>query len=159
MTVKPEDYGAKYQDHLIEQYKLYAEMADNVSARRSQSNTFYITVLSGLLAVVAFAADKIPAKAQMAAFLAIGILGILLCITWYINLESYRQLNSGKYKVIHELEQKLPFSCYEREWAIMNMKDRADKPKYKRLTWVEKLVPVLMALPFLFLSIYSINYL
>lgn len=157
MTLKPEDYGEKYQDHLVEQYKHYAEMADNVSARRSQANTFYITVLSGLLAVLAFAADKIPGEAQFTAFLAVGLLGIVLCVVWYINLEAYRQLNSGKYKVIQEMEKELPFPSYTREWEIVNMVDGANLPRYTRLTWVEKIVPILMAIPYLFLCLYAIS--
>ena len=39
-----EKYGDKFQDHLIEQYKLYVEMADRVSARRAQTNRFYISL-------------------------------------------------------------------------------------------------------------------
>ena len=46
-------YGDKFKDHLIEEYKLFVQMADNVSARRSQANQFYISVLSILLAAVA----------------------------------------------------------------------------------------------------------
>lgn len=156
MAVEPEEYGEKYHDHLIEQYKIYAEMADNVSARRSQANTFYITVLSGLLAVLAFAADKIPGEAQFTAFLAVGLLGIVLCVVWYINLEAYRQLNSAKYKVIQEMEEKLPFPSYTQEWAIVNMKDGTNQPRYTRLTWVEKIVPILMAMPYLFLTLYAL---
>ena len=33
--MKPEDYGSQYQEHLLEEYKLYVEMADRVSHRRS----------------------------------------------------------------------------------------------------------------------------
>jgi len=34
----PEEYGEKYQEHLLEQYKLYVEMADNPSS--SDSNQY-----------------------------------------------------------------------------------------------------------------------
>lgn len=154
--MEPKDYGEKYQDHLIDQYKLYVEMADNVSTRRSQTNSFYITVLSGMLAVLALATDKIAGAAQHAAFLAVAVLGIVLCVVWYINLESYRQLNSGKFKTIHEMEEKLPFPCYDREWEIMNMKGEGVKPKFMRLTNVEKFVPMLLAIPYTLLFIYAI---
>ncbi len=43
---------------LFEQYKLYVQMADNISERRNQTNRFYITLLSGLFTVLAIAADK-----------------------------------------------------------------------------------------------------
>ena len=50
--MKPEEYGDKYSAHLLEQYKLYVEMADRVSQRRDQSNRFYVTIVSALAAIV-----------------------------------------------------------------------------------------------------------
>jgi len=32
--VKKAEYGANYESHYIEQYKLYVEMADRISSRR-----------------------------------------------------------------------------------------------------------------------------
>ena len=46
--MKPDEYGEKYQDHLLEQYKLFIEMADRVSQRRDQSNRFYVTFVSAI---------------------------------------------------------------------------------------------------------------
>ena len=40
----PEEYGDKYPDHLLEQYKLYVEMTDRVSQRRERSNPFFMTL-------------------------------------------------------------------------------------------------------------------
>ena len=54
--MKPEEYGENYQHHLLEQYKLFVEMADRVSQRRDQSNRFYVTfvaAIAGLLMVLA----------------------------------------------------------------------------------------------------------
>lgn len=45
-----EEYGDNFQAHLLDQYKLYVEMADRISARRVQINNFYTSFLSGLLA-------------------------------------------------------------------------------------------------------------
>ena len=50
--MKPEEYGEDYRAHLLEQYKLYVEMADRVSQRRDQSNRFYVTIVSALAAIV-----------------------------------------------------------------------------------------------------------
>ena len=33
-----EEYGTNYQAHLLEEYKLYVEMADRVSQRRAVAN-------------------------------------------------------------------------------------------------------------------------
>ncbi|MFM7513701.1 MAG: hypothetical protein ACKO3F_10140 [Cyanobium sp.] len=50
----PEDgYGNLYRQHLFDQYRLAMEMADRLSARRMQANTFFLAVNTGLLTVLA----------------------------------------------------------------------------------------------------------
>ena len=150
-----EKYGDKFQDHLIEQYKLYVEMADRVSTRRAQTNRFYISLLSGLLALLSIVVTREVFNGILSViFVAVGILGMVLCFLWYINIRAYRQLNSGKFKVIHEMEQRLPFPAYEREWEILG-KGKESK-KYLKLTRIEQCVPFALAIPYLLLLIYSI---
>lgn len=125
MTSNPNhSYGEKLQDHLLEQYKLYVEMIDRTSARRNQMNSFYTSLLSGLLALITIVTNKDittfqNTKFQAVAFLAVALLGILLCMVWYLNIQSYKQLNSARFKVINELEQQLPFACYNKEWEFL----------------------------------------
>ena len=150
-----EKYGDKFQDHLIEQYKLYVEMADRVSTRRAQTNRFYISLLSGLLALLSLVVTREVFNGILSViFVAVGILGIVLCFLWYINIRAYRQLNSGKFKVIHEMEQRLPFPAYEREWEILGK--GKESIKYLKLTRIEQCVPFALAIPYLLLLIYSI---
>lgn len=153
MTIK--DYGEKFKDHLLEQYKLYVEMADRISTRRVQANRFYISLLSGLLALLSVVISRsIFAEIHNALFLAVSILGLSICFLWYITINSYRQLNSGKFIVIHEIEQQLPFPCYNREWKILG--EGKKRRKYFQLTRIEKFVPFILAVPYLFLFIYSL---
>jgi len=150
-----EKYGDKFQDHLIEQYKLYVEMADRVSARRAQTNRFYISLLSVLLALLSIVVTREVFNGILSViFVAVGILGIALCFLWYVNIRAYRQLNSGKFKVIHEMEQRLPFPAYEREWEILG-KGKESK-KYLKLTRIEQYVPFALAIPYLLLLAYSL---
>ena len=39
-----DDYGTEFENHLFDQYKLYVEMADRVSARRMLANSFFVGV-------------------------------------------------------------------------------------------------------------------
>ena len=153
--MEKEKYGANFQEHLLEQYKLYVEMADRISARRSQSNRFYISLLSALLALLSILINRtLWSSIQNALFLAVAILGLALCFLWYVNINSYRQLNSGKFKVIQELEQHLPFNCYDREWKILGAGE--ERKKYLQLTRVEQFVPFVLAVPYLLLFLYSL---
>ena len=148
------EYGEKYLDHLIEQYKLYVEMADNVSQRRSQANAFYTSALSILLVIVSFIVDKSVFSDQFGVvLLAFALLGLLICVVWYFNIRSYRQLNTGKFKVVHEMEQQLPYPCYDREWELLGA--GKTKKKYWQLTSVEQYVPALLAIPYVLLLFYA----
>ena len=149
----PERYGEQYPDHLLEQYKLYVEMADRISQRRDQSNKFYATVYSALAAVLLLAVRfDLSDSASAIVFLAVGIVGTALAFIWWINIQSYRAINSAKFDVIHEIETKLPFPGYKREWEILQTPDR--KHKYRQLTGIEQYVPTV----FLLLSLALVGY-
>src|SRR5262249_43950287 len=132
---------------LMEQYKLYVEMADRVSSRRIDASKFFTSLLTGLLALLSVV--SIPADFQKSIIAAVAILGIALCFVWIVNIRSYRELNSLKFKVVHEMEKHLPFPCYAREWEIL--KQEANKRSYFRLTRIEQYVPFLLLIPYMVL--------
>ncbi len=152
------DYGEKFEEHLLEQYKLYIEMMDKVTERRIQTNSFYITLLSSLLAFLSLLINKennLFYNNSNILLLLFAILGISLCYVWHTNINSYKQLNSLKFKVIHEIESYLPFRCYYGEWDILD-RNQDKKEKYKRLNKVEKLVPSILSIPYFCLFIYAV---
>ncbi len=157
MNKSKEIYGENYQEHLLEQYKLYVEMMDRISARRVQTNSFYISLLSGLLALLSLVGNKDISNFrntdfQYIAILVLAILGMILCFVWYINIHSYKHLNSIKFKVINEMEEHMPFSCYDREWKIL--KTNKKYQGYLTQTQIEKYIPVFLAIPYIGLFIY-----
>ena len=143
---------------LLEQYKMYVEMADRVSARRSDTNKFYISLLTALLIVISFTIDKTAFRDyQGVVFIVVAMMGIGLNVLWYVNIRSYRQLNTGKFKVIQDMEKQLAYACYAEEWKVLA--EGADSKKYLQLTRVERFVPLLLSFPYVLLLIYSIvNY-
>ncbi len=155
--------NSHYQLHLMEQYKLYVEMTDRISVRRGQANTFYISLLSALLALPTLVVDKglFAGPLSLLLFLT-SFLGLTLCLTWHVNLQSYKQLNRLKFKVINEMEKTLPFPCYSREWAILNENQSDNDVKYNnnvryiRLTTVEKYIPLIFSLPYVGLLLYTL---
>jgi len=150
-----ERYGNEFKTHILEQYKLYVEMADRVSSRRAQMASFYTSILSALLALLSITSNKdLFQGSQSFILLTLAILGLCLCLAWTANINSYKQLNSLKFKVIHEMEAYLPFPCYDREWEIL--KEDENRGRYLRLTAVEKYIPIIIAVPYLCLFIYSL---
>lgn len=148
-----EKYGEKYGDHLLEQYKLYVDTTNRVTDYRIRMNQFYLSLLSALLGLLAFIIEKKPfPKAEILIILSISLLGIMLCITWYLNLESYRQLNSGKFSVINDMEEYLPHKCFKDEWEKYLEKGKPNK--FRRLTKIEKYIPIIMIIPYLILIMY-----
>ena len=143
------------KQELIEIYKLHAGLADSVSRQRGTTNRFYILLMSGLS--VLFSAllqlrNGVPLGGLMIGF---GLLGTSLAVAWYIHIRSYRQLNSGKFKPLHELEEQLAYPFFKREWELL---EEGENPnKYWKLTVVETFVPIIFFLLFavvLFIGIY-----
>lgn len=147
-------YGTKSTEYLLEEYKLYVQMADNVSNRRAQANAFFISVLSALLLFLSLSGEGKPlGYTQDITYIAISILSFLLCYIWHLNIQSYKQLNSAKFKVIHEIEQHLPYPCFNKEWDFAG-RGKA-KEKYRLITHTEQYVPFIVAIPFLVILVYS----
>ena len=145
-----EQYGTedKYLDHILEQYKLYVEMADRISARRGTANTFFLTVNTVVVGVMALCSDTIR---QLAAII-VCIAAIVLCYVWQRLIKSYRQLNTAKYTVVGEIEKKLPCSPYwSAEWKALG--GGKDPSKYTQLTVVERVVPFIFMCLYILLAI------
>lgn len=149
-------YGNEFNAHFLEQYKLYVEMADRVSSRRVQIAGLYTSILSALLALLSITSNKdLFHGSQSIVLLTLSILGLCLCLAWTVNINSYKQLNKLKFKVIHEMESHLPFQCYRMEWEMLS--NDSDLPKYFRLTAIERFVPAIISIPYLCLFIYSLT--
>ena len=134
------------KQELLEIYKLHAGLADSVSRQRGTTNRFYLLLMSGLSVLfsgVLQFRDGVPLGGLMVGF---GLLGTLLAVAWYIHIRSYRQLNSGKFKPLHELEEKLAYPFFKREWELL---EEGENPnKYWKLTVVETFVPGIFFLVF-----------
>ncbi len=132
---------------LLEQYKLFVEMTDRNSERRGLTNRFYITILTGLLALTSWAvSNTVLCDLINVLLLLIAVLGLILCGIWFININSYKQMNKAKFKVIHEMEKHLPFPCYDREWEILER--GKNHKKYVPYTKIERYIPLVLAVPY-----------
>ena len=134
--LKPEEYGAEYQSHLIEQWSKCVDMANNISDRRINAHNIYIAICAALLAVISFGADFHNV------FLSLS--GMAVCILWLISLNSYAMLNETKYKIINNIETHLPIAPNQYEWELLQK-----EKKYHTFTKCEKLLPWIFMVLFL----------
>jgi len=135
LSKNKEEYGEHYKTHIFEQYKIYVEMADRISQRRMTANAAYITIMTALLIFT-----RSVSGLHIIAVILLHMVELLVCFTWYYNIKSYRQLNSGKFKVIHEIESLLPLRLFEREWEILGEGKR--RKSYWPLSHIEKYLPI-----------------
>jgi len=145
-SVSAEDYGKdKHHDHLLEQYKLYVEMADRISQRRAIANTFFVTINTAMIAALAGFAESLTDKMKL-----IPIAGILLCFVWIVLLRSYRNLNSAKFLVVGLLEERLPSSPFwHSEWYALG--EGKNWLKHMPLGPIEIFVPLVYAALYIWL--------
>ncbi len=140
LGISQDTYGERYFDHILEIYKLYVDMADRISARRQTANSFFLTINSAIIALIGYVNLVSNQKSTTFLFYAlVAIAGTILSYLWYRIILSYKQLNSGKFKVIHAMESMLPLRPYDAEWVALG---KGKNPTlYKPFTHIETLVP------------------
>jgi len=140
-----EPFAADYYKLLLEQYKLYVDSSTKVSERRAAVQTFFLTANTLLATVYGLAAGKGSAPAIQQVDTAwqwlVPLAGLLLALSWFVLIGAYSALNSAKFKVICQLEQRLPVRMFDREWQIVLAKERG---RYT-LTQVERVIPLIFA--------------
>lgn len=145
---------ATNQEELIELYKLHAELADRVSQRREGANRLFVTLLTGLMVAVVAVTTTNSTEPDKIFLPIIGSIGIALSISWYIIIRSYRQLNTGKFAALQELEENLAYPFFTREWELL---DKGKKQRtYWKLTVVERLLPILFSIVSIVLILWEI---
>ncbi|MDO8769453.1 MAG: hypothetical protein Q7K57_12265 [Burkholderiaceae bacterium] len=137
-------HNDKWYTHLIEQYKLYVEMADRISSRRAAANSYFLSVNSAILAFVGY----LTVKDSEEFLWLLGIAGATLSLFWHALIKSYRNLNTAKFLVIHQIEKRLPISPYDAEWEAMG---KGKNPKlYRPISHIE------LGVPFIFIALHAL---
>ena len=134
-----EDYGDSFGSDLLEQYKLYVQSAENVSSRRVISNRYLLTINAALVALYGLQSANFG---QSYWTLLIPVIGIPVCLLWYLIIKSHADLNTVKFKVIHELERHLPAAMYKHEWRLA---EEGQGATYRAVTKIERWIPILFA--------------
>ena len=141
-----ENVDAEHQRRLFDQYKLYVELTDRISQRRSTANSFFVTANAALLAVTSWFQEDFGYHTYF-----ISAIGVALALFWFFCIRSYGQLNSGRFKVIHEIERQLLLNLFLYEWQILERGKRFKT--YWPLSHVERVIPLIFIVLYVALSL------
>jgi hypothetical protein len=135
----------KHLPQLLDQYKLFVEMADRLSARRILVNNSYITMVGA----GAFAYSAAPQYFKgFERFFQLGITFgcVILAVMWYATIAYYRELSGAKFHVINEMETLLPAQPFAQEWKYLSeQKSSRGRTSFITQTWIEMRVPLFVA--------------
>jgi L-asparagine transporter-like permease len=145
-----ETYGDSFTAHLFEQYKLYVQSAEKISERRVSANNYLLTVNAFLVTLYGLLAAS-PYKGGWV--ILVPVAGFLVSLTWHRIITSYRDLNTVKFKVIHELEREMPASLYHYEW---HKAEEGQGKVYHPLTHLERWVPLVFTVLYVVLTIIGV---
>lgn len=139
----------------LELYKLHAELADRVSQRREAANRLFVSLLTGICILLTAFLRFDNGGISVSTVATVGsCLGVALSLAWFIVILSHRQLSSGKFAALNELEDKLVYPFFRREWEILQKGESVKK--YWKLTVVETALPWVFGILFVLLGIASL---
>lgn len=145
------------KNRLIEIYKIHANLSDKVSDRRGKTNIFYITLNTSIITVLSLLVNKdnvTNSNEHNLILFFLGVTGVLLCMVWYCNIWSYRKLNSAKFKTLHELEEKIGYAFFKREWEFLD--EGKNVKTYVKLSTIEQYSPMILSIPYCVIFIYLV---
>ena len=112
----------------------------------------HVSILAGMVGLIGLL-YRISTESISLYLVVAGIFGVLLCISWVTVILSYSQLNREKFRVLHDLEDKLPFQFFKNEWDPGNTGAKSNR--YRQLTKVETLMPIAFVVFFILAALYG----
>lgn len=110
-------------DIILEEWKTCVEMANSISQRRDTFNNIFITINTAIMSLILL-------NPEVNSVL-VSLIGIFSLVFWMVFITNFKKLNIAKFKVIFELEKKLPYKPFTKEWEY------AKNNKYVNGTTVE----------------------
>ena len=130
-----------YENHYLEQYRMYLNIFNSNSDRRNKANEFFLGLNTAIIGVIGYLETKSITDDKSIIFVFAPFVGIAICYCWYQMIITYRNLNRAKFHVIHEIEEQLPLSLFKTEWEILGR--GLDTSKYRKLSSIEKNIPII----------------
>jgi hypothetical protein len=143
-----------YENHYLEQYRMYLHIFNSTSDRRNKVNEFFLGLNTAIIGAIGFLETKNLTGRNSIILIFAPFVGIGICYCWYQMILSYRKLNKAKFAVIHSIEEKLPLSLFKTEWELLGKGD--DPKKYVKLSSIEKKIPVIFIILYILIFFFSL---
>lgn len=137
-----------YAQYYFEQYKIYVSGIEKISDRRENANKYFVTLNSGIIVAIGFQLQHVADFFFKPAIVALLSLGIVLSIVFFFLIGSYKQMNRGKFKILHKMEENLPIKMYKDEHVAKNNFSLSD---------IERIVPVVFLMFYIISLFYFIS--
>lgn len=128
------------KNRLLDQWKSLVGDVGNIGTRYATANGFYLSVITALLALLAYVGTgKVFEAATYPVIALVAVFAMVVCWIWRKTIEFYGALFGAKFAVLKILEERLPVRVYmleERELYVTR--------KAGYLTVHEALVPRLL---------------
>ena len=93
--------------HIVEQYKAYIGDVGNIGSRYATAQTFYLAIISALIAIFSFKDTKRSLQDYFSPmFIVVYLFIAIICYLWWETLQYYRALFGAKFAVLKEMEVK-----------------------------------------------------
>ena len=135
----------------FQQYKMYVDLMDRTSERRHKTNSYFLSLNVFLISLLGAIIATGLADLKLGWTIFATIAGMILCYSWYRLVRSYKDLNTGKFSLIHKIEEKLPLQLFAEEWKELG--EGKEPQKYLPFTKIEMIVP------WIFLVLYGVLFL
>jgi hypothetical protein len=133
----------------LDLYKIMVQSSEALVSRRQGVNTFFLTMNGALLTasgIIVQGSDGDRLGGIGVAVLAVA--GAILCLAWRSLINSFGQLNRGKFQVINTIERYLKAAIYAAEWEALGRGEnrRVYRSFTSREIWVPNALLVLYVL-------------
>jgi len=118
---------------LIEQYKIMVGSTEKVTEQRLKVNNLFLTVISTILSIIFVFGKALEFSITgTVGMIVLTVFAFLISFFWERLINSYGNLNRGKFIVIDRIEKQLRTNMFENEWNVLT-----EKIKYEPNTKTE----------------------
>jgi hypothetical protein len=140
--------GAGSQDYLIETHRWYINSAERIGQRRATVNSLLLVGNAGLASYFSVVGPTLVENPIPN--IVIPVIGLLVCLGWFLALKNFGQAAAAKAHVIRRLEEGLPATVFAEERKMVEQGSASVGPLAK----IGNATPALFALMYVGITWY-----